>query len=103
MATIAPAPEGGEAAAASAPSEGPDFTAAVAKIGFAVQFLRNGLGNWQGKVLMPVIVGMLPHLLQAQVGQCLTLAHWLQATTNRPTLLGFRWQPSLPLGPCAQA
>ena len=74
-----PAPEGSEAAAASVPSEGPEFNAAVAKIGFAVQFLRNGLGNWQGKVLMPILVGMLPHLLQAQVGLCPSLADWLQA------------------------
>ena len=78
MATIAPAPEGSEAAAASVPSEGPEFTAAVARIGFAVQFLRNGLGNWQGKVLMPIFVGMLPHLLQAQVGSCLSLTDRLQ-------------------------
>eukprot|EP00891_Asterochloris_glomerata_P001540 jgi/Astpho2/1540/fgenesh1_pg.00026_%23_29_t len=94
VATIAPAPEGGEAAAASAPSEGPDFTAAVAKIGFAVQFLRNGLGNWQGKVLMPVIVGMLPHLLQAQELQQPQLQQLSLGTKSAVALLKY-----LPLNP----
>ena len=101
MATIVPAPEGSEAAAASVPSEGPEFTSAVAKIGFAVQFLRNGLGNWQGKVLMPVFVGMLPHLLQAQVGS-VPLACRPAASIARSTVLGLRWQPGLSLCTCAQ-
>ena len=83
VAFILSAPEGSGAAAASVRSEGPEFTAAVAKIGFAVQFLRNGLGNWQGKVLMPIFVGMLPHLLQAQVSLCLSLAHCLQALLDQ--------------------
>ena len=101
MATIVPAPGGSEAATASVPSESPEFTAAVARIGFAVQFLRNGLGNWQGKVLMPIFVGMLPHLLQAQVGLCLSLANRLQALLDQ-ILMGFRRQPGLPLSTCVQ-
>lgn len=39
----------------------------VAQLGFAVQFMVQGLRNGAGPTLMPLLVRLLPHLLKTQV------------------------------------
>ena len=43
----------------------------IAQMGFAVQFIVQGLRNGAGPTLMPLLVQLLPSLLKTQVVQCL--------------------------------
>ena len=61
-------PSGANDSGVTGPSmEHSQYEEEVAQLGFAVQFMVQGLRNGAGPTLMPLLVRLLPHLLKTQV------------------------------------
>ena len=58
-------PSGANSPPTADPSGGDE--GAIAQLGFAVQFIVQGLRNGAGPTLMPLLVQLLPYLLKTQV------------------------------------